>query len=495
MRLKIAARKSDLARIQAFQVGRALQKAHPKLEIEYAFRASLGDINQTDPLWKMPERGVFTQDFLKDLEGGLCDLVVHSWKDLPVEERPTTEIACTLARADARDLLLVRRDRWSSTTKQITILSSSPRRAYNLEPFLKDHLPGRVVAIRFEPVRGNVQTRMRKLLEGNCEGLIVAKAAVDRLLSTTDSEFEETRLFVRKTISDCRWVVLPLSVNPSAAAQGALAVEVSRSNSEVKKLLSVIHDSRAFDAVQKERSILSSYGGGCHQKIGVTVLPRSYGEVVFLRGETDQGVILKSMKLESKQPSFPKATSADMVWPHDPKEASFFDREEIQVGCRDSEPLWVARSDALPSNWSPTNFVWVSGLESWKKLASRGVWVNGSSESLGEEESPRLEILTGNEIQWLKLTHEDGFASEMSETLSTYRLIPREMAPNLKGKTHFFWMSGSSFKRALSLYPELRNAWHFCGPGNTLSIVKKELGNDSRVRVALNFSEWFKEIL
>ena len=114
MRLKsvrIAARHSDLARLQAYRVGDALKRAHPGLEIVYNFRASLGDLNQTDPLWRMPEKGVFTEDFLKDLTQDAADLVVHSWKDLPTEPRPETEIVATLARADARDLLLFRRDR------------------------------------------------------------------------------------------------------------------------------------------------------------------------------------------------------------------------------------------------------------------------------------------------------------------------------------------------------------------------------------------------
>ena len=63
------ARKSDLARLQAYRVGESLQRKFPDLQIEYRFRASLGDINQNDPLWKMPEKGVFTDDFVADFSG------------------------------------------------------------------------------------------------------------------------------------------------------------------------------------------------------------------------------------------------------------------------------------------------------------------------------------------------------------------------------------------------------------------------------------------
>src|SRR5438552_5531387 len=79
MRLTIGSRRSELARIQALQVGKALQAAHPQLEIDYSFRESLGDKNQNDPLWQMPAKGVFTRDFREDLLRGEFDQVVHSW--------------------------------------------------------------------------------------------------------------------------------------------------------------------------------------------------------------------------------------------------------------------------------------------------------------------------------------------------------------------------------------------------------------------------------
>src|SRR5438132_8985366 len=113
MRLVLAARRSELARIQAIEVGDALRKANPQVTIEYSFHESLGDRNQNDPLWQMPEKGIFTQDFRVGLLSGEFDLVIHSWKDLAIEEQDETEIVATLPRADARDLLLVRSDRWS----------------------------------------------------------------------------------------------------------------------------------------------------------------------------------------------------------------------------------------------------------------------------------------------------------------------------------------------------------------------------------------------
>src|SRR5206468_2152220 len=142
--LKLGSRKSDLARIQAHAVGEALEAAHPGLKVEFHFSESLGDKNLTDPLWKMPGKGVFTEDLTGDLVEGRVDLVVHSWKDLPVEEKPSTEIAATMTRADSRDLLLFKKNSRSRLTdgKVLRIFSSSPRREYNLKPFLSEYLPG-----------------------------------------------------------------------------------------------------------------------------------------------------------------------------------------------------------------------------------------------------------------------------------------------------------------------------------------------------------------
>ena len=148
MRVTLASRRSELARIQAYQVGDALRRAHPQTEIDYSFHESLGDRNQNDPLWQMPEKGVFTQDFRAGLLRGDFDLVVHSWKDLAIEDDTATEIAATLPRADARDLLLVPGSRWPEIerTGAMSILTSSPRRSYNLNSFLRTALPAQLQA-------------------------------------------------------------------------------------------------------------------------------------------------------------------------------------------------------------------------------------------------------------------------------------------------------------------------------------------------------------
>jgi hydroxymethylbilane synthase len=500
MRVTIASRRSDLARIQAYQVGEALRAAHPQIEINYSFHESLGDKNLNDPLWMMPEKGVFTQDFREGLLRGDFDLVVHSWKDLAIEDDPETEIVATLLRADQRDLLLVRKDRWPEVerTGVLSILTSSPRRAHNLNSFLRGALPAKIEDLKFENVRGNVPTRVRKLLEGEADGLIVAKAAIDRLLEARGAdlaqgpnEFAETQTELRQALSQCRWMVLPLRDNPAAPAQGALAVEISRARADIRNLLTPLNCAETFSAVESEREILRSHGGGCHQKIGASVLQRPYGEVTFLRGLTDAGQVLDRRTLQPKTPR-PQRISADEMWPLNLSETEWFTRESIDVAARTAS-LWIAKADALPANWSIDDhqLVWASGLQTWRKLAHRGVWVNGCAESLGEHEPPRIETLTGGTVGWLKLTHESGYTEGELETLATYRLAPKAEPIDLQGKKYFFWKSGSAFEYAISQNAWLTEMIHFCGPGNTQKILER---HGVEPHIFLDHRQWLEEM-
>jgi len=495
MRLTIASRRSELARIQAYQVGDALQTIYPQLEIKYSFHESLGDRNQNDPLWQMPEKGVFTQDFREGLLKGDFDLVVHSWKDLAIDDDLKTEIVATLPRADARDLLLVRADRWPEVerTGRMSILTSSPRRAYNLDSFLRSALPAKLTDLNFIDVRGNVPTRVRKLFQTEVEGLIVAKAALDRLLEAKQEEFTATRAELRSALSRCRWMVLPLSANPAAPAQGALAIEIVRQRNDVRELVAPINCADTFAAVVREREILRSYGGGCHQKIGVTVLGRPFGEITSLRGVTDDGKTLNGWALRPSLPRPPRV-SKEKMWPLDSSDADWFTRENLPIEPGgDATALWLAKADALPNDWQvrAEQIVWVSGIQTWKRLAQRGVWVNGSAESLGEHEPQRIETIAGSDLKWQKLTHSESETNNSMPVVATYRLIPKDGNPDLAGKNYFFWKSGSSFKYALSRNPWLREMTHFCGPGNTQRALQKQ---GIEPLVFLDHAQWLEEM-
>lgn len=503
MRLKISARKSDLARLQAYMVGDALKKKHPHLEIEYRFKESLGDKNLTDPLWKIPEKGVFTEDFYGELIRAETDMVVHSWKDLPTEHKSDTVIAATLPRADQRDLLLFKKKHFSKVknSRALKVYSSSPRREYNLTNFFKTYLPFSLDTVTFESVRGNIPTRVRKLLEDeNIDGLIVAKAALDRLLTTTQEEFKEVRELLRRYLEQVQFAVLPLSVNPNAAAQGALAVEIVTGRKDLQDLLQGIHDETTFQCALKERSVLASFGGGCHQKIGVAVLSRPYGHITLLKGLTDAGQVLDTKELQTSSPVPPFAEKA--LWSGEvkaertPLKTSFEGVETLTS----IDALYVARSEAWQDGFQETKFIWTAGLKTWKNLAEKGIWVHGSAESLGEQENAQLDVLAGKSLRWAKLSHEEGYAesTEGLPLIATYSLKPQGSLGPFTGKEFFFWSSGSQFLQAVQEAPEILKKHHACGPGNTFKVIraymeKNKVYDPNRLRIFLDQDDWRRQ--
>lgn len=159
------------------------------------------------------------------------------------------------------------------------------------------------------------------------------------------------------------------------------------------------------------------------------------------------------------------------VFPESLGGAGWFHRETLALDRTVTlKDVFVARADAWTERVAATGVVWTAGVESWRRLARKGVWVHGCQDGLGEGEDRRLEFLE-RPMEWTKLTHDRSVATDSAmPSLSTYRLLdkPKEDSPNLSGKTHFYWTSSSGFSRAKELYPkEIQNGRHFSGPGLT----------------------------
>jgi len=286
-------------------------------------------------------------------------------------------------------------------------------------------------------------------------------------------------------------VLFRSGANPTAPAQGALAVEIKSGRPELRDLFAPINSTDAFETTVCEREILRGFGGGCHQKIGASVLRRPYGEITFLRGLTDGGAVLKEVSLKPNRPRPPKMAK-ELMWPLTAADSLWFKREPVPATTPNS-PVWVSKADALPddASVSDSQLVWTAGSKTWLKLASRGIWVNGSADGLGEQEDPRIETLAGGPVNWTKLTHADAPSESGVHALATYRLIPKVDAPNIEGKEYFFWSSGSAFERALSLNPSLKSMTHFCGPGNTQKALER---NGVQPHIFLSHEQWLREM-
>lgn len=486
MRVKILSRASALARLQTALVERALRDARPDLAIECLTRTSAGDQDQTSPLWKLPDKGAFTADLSQALLAGDADLVVHSFKDLPIDMPAGTRIAGALPRADARDVVLVKRTVVAAKPEALRILSSSPRRGWLLGEVLPSLLPWPARSIEAVPVRGNIETRLRKLIEGDEHGLVVAKAALDRLLGF-GAPFEREAAALREFLRECRWMVMPMREFPWAPAQGAIAIEIASARADLDRLIAPVVCAATIAAVAAERHVLAESGGGCHQALGAAIIEKPYGRVVSVRSRDTAAAI---WNLQREAPAFPRV-EVSRLWPG-PGAAMPSARAQLSVDAPPADGLWIARAEALPESWqlAADTIVWAAGSQTWQRLAARGVWVNGCADGLGDDAAPPIDLLAGRAVSWVRLTHDRARAPQALATYSVDTTLPDD----LPGHSHFFWTSGDLFKSAVARWPAIRGAWHASGPGRTGDAIRAELGESNRVGVWLDRESWERDV-
>ena len=496
--IKIISRKSDLAVIQAELVAEALKKTDRNISISFVKKETEGDIDQLTSLSKLSNIGVFTNDIRESLLNNEADIAVHSLKDLPIDDQNDTSIVSILERADSRDILFLKKDNLDNyNNKELKILTSSPRRVYNFSNFLKSLLPFNPSKITFEDIRGNIPTRLKKLLNGNCQGLIVAKAAIDRLISCENKSISNE---ISTLIENFFWMVIPLSLNPCAPGQGAIAIEVNSKREDIIELIEKINHNVTYSQVVEEREILKNYGGGCHQKIGVSIEDKFFGKILTIKGQTEEGLEIERREIIDNKNNW-KNIPENNFFPSNIEEYKLFERKIInknliKINKLKNTNIYVSRENALPEDIGieSTNVIWTSGIKTWRKLAKKGYWVNGSSDSLGEE-NPKIDYLSKNK-KWVKLTHnltpKNYFKSHNSpknaRIISTYELKPVEILEDLNKKSHFYWMSGSAFKLVLKNYPEIINANHACGPGNTFNYISKYVDKNN-INIFLSYED------
>jgi hydroxymethylbilane synthase len=487
--VRILSRASALAVTQAEQVARALQARWPDVSVEFLTRTSAGDRDRVVALSAAGDKGLFTADLSEALASGGADIVVHSWKDLPIAPRPDTVIAGTLPRADTRDVLLVRKDIVNAKPSTLEVLTSSPRRAWQLTSSLRPLLPWPVRQIATKDVRGNIPTRLDKVVRGEGDALVVAKAALDRLLGTDAPS--DTKSEVRRALDACRWLVLPVRQFPAAPAQGALAIEVASASGDVISRVQAISDEPTDRACRLERRLLESYGGGCHEAIGATVLVREFGTVTSVRGRRPDGGVIEQWTLDRIQTE-PPTTALGAVWPRPDEQVAGERVPRPDHFTWHARGLWIARADALPDEATVDagHFVWTAGIRTWHKLASRGIWVHGSAEGLGEDGTPAIDVLAGEQLQWERLTHSRSGDPSATATYDLHYTLPEDLA----SRTHFFWTSGTAFLDAVSLFPAIRTGWHASGPGRTSLTIREALGPTDRASIWLDYDSWLKTV-
>lgn len=244
IKLRFATRPSKLARWQTSTVIQALQSYWPNLQCEQIVMKTRGDVLLDQPLPEIGGKGLFTAELGNALYEGEVDAVVHSLKDLPIAESPGLKIGAIPRRGPASDVLL--------NSKSLTLAelpdgarvgTSSLRRQAQLLAYRSD--------LQVKPLRGNVDTRIRKLLAGEYDAIVLATAGV-------------TRLEMEEHVAE----ELPFEIMLPAPGQGALAVQCRSDDEDVLNYLAVIDHDETRRAVSAERAFLDALGGGCSLPVG-----------------------------------------------------------------------------------------------------------------------------------------------------------------------------------------------------------------------------------
>ena len=241
-RLRIGSRGSQLALWQANHISALLRERGHEVELEII--KTTGDKITDVALAKVGTKGMFTKEIEEALAAGRVDLAVHSLKDLPTEVPPGFEIAAITKRENPRDVLVSKKyARLEDLPHGGRVGTSSLRRQAQIKAVRPD--------LDIHPLRGNVDTRIRKLDSGEYDAIILAAAGVNRLGLTA---------LVKQVIAAD--IVCP------AAGQGALGIEIREGDSAMRQHLAFLDDAAARAATTCERALLNKLGGGCQVPIG-----------------------------------------------------------------------------------------------------------------------------------------------------------------------------------------------------------------------------------
>jgi hydroxymethylbilane synthase len=250
--IRIGTRGSALARAQTDLVATALREHHPDVQVEVVLISTSGDRTQHTNVpsgdWGS---GVFVKELEAALLAGTIDLAVHSLKDVPPQPTPGLGLVAIPGREDPRDVLVTPDARpFEALSEGARVGTSSARRVAFLRALRPD--------LAFAPIRGNVDTRLRKLRSGEYDAILLARAGLHRL-GLSDVDVPQ--------------VVLEPDVLTPAPGQGALALQARADDHTMIELVAPLDDPRTAAAVRAERQLMARLEGGCRLPIGALATP------------------------------------------------------------------------------------------------------------------------------------------------------------------------------------------------------------------------------
>ena len=473
-----------------------IRSVFPDADVELLTRSSRGDTLADIPLQGLEGTDFFTREIFDALHNNEADLAVHSLKDMSSEHFFGGHVFAVPDREDARDVLFLNR---SFRTKleagePVRIGTCSPRRERMATAFLRSVMSPFYPSFTVEllPLRGNVDSRLRKLTEGQYDAIILAAAGVNRLLAGSES-----RAQVESYLRVLDKVFLPVIECAPAPCQGAIAVEAIPDNIRAVGLLQTINRPVLLDRCVAEKKLAQSIGTGCDQRFGVWSTSIAGGTQLYVGGEDPNGQPLdRWVGLPAALPASTRLfSSTDFM-------GAFFDYEPVEnLLLPEATIVFVANHKAVDrpevEEWLRERRVWVAGTRTWKELAKKGIWIEGSADALGMESlidfwrSP-LPAVSPESV--LILSHEEAAAEwrrKGYQAVGTYRLV-KSRRPNLEADLSnadfIFWTSAAQY----FLYKEVLKpgVQHAC-PGGDTARQLQEAGLDPLIFPTIKaFQQW-----
>ena len=282
MKIIVGTRGSKLALVQTNWVVEELKKANPGIEFEIKIIKTKGDLVTHLPLHKIGDKGLFTKEIEQQLLDKEIDLAIHSMKDMPSTLPEGLKFANVPKREDPRDVLVLK-EGYSSIDdlpEGAKIGTGSKRRTYQLLKYRPD--------LEIVPIRGNIDTRIRKIEDENLHGVVLAAAGL-----------------IRAGLEDKISYYIPTNIMVPAPAQGALAIEIREDDTYIAEIVSHIKDEMTEIQVQAERGFLTGVNGSCHVPMGAyceikddnIILTGLYGD------EDGEKLVIKSLEGKVKDAS------------------------------------------------------------------------------------------------------------------------------------------------------------------------------------------------
>jgi len=476
--IKLIGRSSRLSLLQIDIVKRKIESTFPEIKVEVIARSSKGDALQNIPLHTVEGSDFFTQDFFDALTIGEADIAVHSLKDMSSEHFFGANKFAVVERDDTRDVAVFNNDIEEKIIRGETIIigTCSPRREDMATVFLKKALPQLSTEIKIETkdIRGNVETRLRKLNSGEYDATILATAGLNRLLRN-----EEDAELMKELLADKKLMLLPLIECVPAPCQGAIVAEAHHLNTKAVEVLQKINEEDLLDDCYAEKKEAIKYGAGCIQKFGVTTLRTKNGKYLYAAGKDSEGTEfvkwnpLPSIKIEGSLFS-----STDVM-------KEFFDYEWSVKEVKIEKPVvFIANYKTIQGQTEVKNLsnktMITSGTKTWFELSKKGYWVTASADALGFEfllPSLSMPLLNIQVEEISILTHEaaaERWKMKGYTAVSNYKQLPKNdetIRESIAVAEAIFWTSFSQYE-FYGKYAKL-DVKHLCAGGETAELLKQ----------------------